>query len=130
MATPLEQVQLEVMGLRQQVQNLEVNSIPAVTQRITLAFDTIAQHQEALTAWQITQLDNIKTAVDGYANDQKKQWSQAVDELKVKFNEQEAKFIDANAKFTILEEIFAHAQAEALLTSRTSSATWSSNSRN
>jgi len=105
MATPLEQVQLEVMGLRQQVQNLEVNSIPAVTQRITLAFDTIAQHQEALTAWQITQLDNIKTAVDGYANDQKKQWSEAVNELKVKFNEQDAKFMDAQAKFTIMEEM-------------------------
>ena len=105
MATPLEQVQLEVMGLRQQVQNLEVNSIPAVTQRITLAFDTIAQHQEALTAWQITQLDNVKTAVDGYANDQKKQWSEAVNELKVKFNEQDAKFMDAQAKFTIMEEM-------------------------
>ena len=52
----MEQMQLEVIGLRQQVQNLELNALPAVSQHITTAFDTIAQHQDALTTWQANQL--------------------------------------------------------------------------
>ena len=86
MATPMEMMQNEIHGLRQQLGNLEVNVIPAMSQQLAqaiTAIETNVINMEELRQNNLLNmarsLDNAKTAVDAFAAGEGKKWTEAHD---------------------------------------------------
>ena len=105
MASLVEVLQQEVFALTQRLNNVELNVLPEVTNRVQVAFNTIdaaaADHIQRLK----DNLDEAKRNIDPYEDKQDDKWNLAHNDLSTRFADYEVKFQEAQVKFTMLADL-------------------------